>query len=211
MKEMSKAKVINKKSVSSVMNERTFLAKLQHPFLVNMNCAFQDREHLYLIMDYLDGGDLRYHIGNRQFFSERETKFFVANIVLALEYMHRSRIIHRDLKPENLVFDSQGYLRLTDLGISRELREDNYHDTSGTPGYMAPEVMNRQTHTYAVDFFALGVIAYELMLAKRPYMGANRKEIKEAMLSRQAGVRVDQLPFRWSPHVLDFINRVYLG
>ena len=73
---------------------------------------------------------------------------------------------------------------------------------------MAPEVMNRQTHTYAVDFFALGVIAFELMLAKRPYMGANRKEIKEAMLSRQAGVRVDQLPFRWSPHVIDFINRV---
>ena len=81
--------------------------------------AFQDREHLYLIMDYLSGGDLRYHLGNHQFFNEKETKFFVVNILLSLEYLHRHKIIHRDLKPENLVFDSQGFLRLTDLGISR--------------------------------------------------------------------------------------------
>ena len=99
MKLMSKAKVIYKKSVSSVMNERKFLAQLSHPFLVNMMYAFQDREHLYLIMDYLDGGDLRYHLGNRQFFNEKETKFFIANIILSLEYMHRHKIIHRDLKP----------------------------------------------------------------------------------------------------------------
>ena len=89
--------------------------------------------------------------------------------------MHRHKIIHRDLKPENLVFDSQGFLRLTDLGISRELREDNHQDTSGTPGYMAPEVMLRKAQSFTVDYFALGVIAYELMLGRRPYQGANRK------------------------------------
>lgn len=144
MKEMSKVKVINKKSVTSVMNEKEFLAKLNHPFLVNMTSAFQDREHLYLIMDYLDGGDLRYHLGNKRYFSEKETKFFVANILIGLEYMHKNKIIHRDIKPENLVLDSQGYLRITDLGISREFRQNNSQDTSGTPGYMAPEVMCRK-------------------------------------------------------------------
>jgi protein kinase A len=159
-------------------------------------------------MDYLDGGDLRYHLGNRPFFNEKETKFFIANIVLSLEYLQRHKIIHRDLKPENLVFDSQGFLRLTDLGISRELREDNHQDTSGTPGYMAPEVMLRRPHSYTADYFALGVIAHELMLGKRPYLGANRKEIREQILARQASVKVDQLPYKWSPFCIDFINKV---
>lgn len=127
---------------------------------------------------------------------------------MALEYLHRNKIIHRDLKPENLVFDSNGYLRLTDLGISRMMREDNHQDTSGTPGYMAPEVMVRRSHSFAVDYFALGVIAYEMMLGRRPYVGANRKEIKDQILARQATVRLEQLPFKWSPTSIDFINRV---
>ena len=89
-------------------------------------------------MDYLDGGDLRYHLGNKRYFNEKETKFFVANIVIGLQFLHKNKIIHRDIKPENLVLDSQGYLRITDLGISREFKQNNSNDTSGTPGYMAP-------------------------------------------------------------------------
>ena len=99
MKEMQKAKIINKKSINSVMNERTLLADLYHPFLVNMKSSFQDRENLYLVMDYLNGGDLRYHIGCKGRFSQAETKFFIANIIVGLEYLHEKRIIHRDLKP----------------------------------------------------------------------------------------------------------------
>ncbi len=75
---------------------------------------------------------------------------------------------------------------------------------------MAPEVMLRKSHSFATDYFALGVIAYQMMLGRRPYVGANRKEIKEQILSRQAAVRVDQLPFKWSPYSLDFINKVYI-
>ena len=89
-------------------------------------------------MDYLDGGDLRYHIGKKGKFSEAETKFFIANLIIGLEYMHNNNVIHRDIKPENLVLDKDGYLRITDMGISRQYREDNHQDTSGTPGYMAP-------------------------------------------------------------------------
>ena len=110
--------------------------------------------------------------------------FFAACIIIALEYLHSQGIIHRDLKPENLVFDSEGYLRLTDLGIARIWRPDNSADTSGTPGYMAPEVLCRQNHGIAVDYFALGVIVYECMLGRRPYVGKSRQEIRDNVLAK---------------------------
>lgn len=108
-----------------------------------MHFAFQDRDNLYLVMDLLTGGDLRYHLARERKFSEDQTKFFIACLVQALEIVHGCGIIHRDIKPENLVFDSDGYLRLTDFGIARYWSPDNAQETSGTPGYMAPEVMCR--------------------------------------------------------------------
>lgn len=166
MKEMQKVKIISKRSVHSVMNEQALLQKLKNPFLVNMAHSFQDRENLFLVMDYCNRGDLRYHLGNRRKFREEETRFFIACIVLALQYLHSKRIIHRDLKPENLVLDDKGYLRVTDLGVSREVKTNNAEDTSGTPGYMAPEVICKNNHSFPVDFFALGVIAYEFMTGR---------------------------------------------
>jgi len=141
MKEMLKCRIISKRSVNSVMNERKLLSSLKHPFLVNMNYAFQDRENIYLVMDLLNGGDLRYHISRNRKFSEKQTRFFIACLILCLEYVHNKGVIHRDIKPENLVFEANGYLRLTDFGIARIWTPENSKDTSGTPGYMAPEVM----------------------------------------------------------------------
>ena len=128
--------------------------------------AFQDRDNLYLIMDLMPGGDLRYQIGKFGSFPEHIVKFFICCIIVGLEYMHSNMVIHRDIKPENLVLDEKGYLRITDLGVARIHSKENYRDTSGTPGYMAPEVICRQNHTFTVDFFALGVIAFECMLGK---------------------------------------------
>jgi serine/threonine protein kinase len=179
MKEMSKARILGKRSVTSVMNERKLLNRLKHPFLVNMCYAFQDRANLYLVMDYLNGGDLRYHIGIRHKFTEQETKFIIQCLVIGLEYMHNNAVIHRDIKPENLVLDSNGYVRLTDMGIARIWTKDNAKETSGTPGYMAPEVMCRQNHSFVADYFAVGVIGYEMMMGKRPYVGKSRKEIRD--------------------------------
>ena len=177
MKKMSKCKIIDKRSERSVKAERDLLSIMNHPFIINMHFSFQDAEYLYIAMDLLTGGDLRYQIFKQKIFFEDQTKFFISCIILSLEYIHTNNILHRDLKPENLVFDSKGYLKLTDFGIAKIYRKENNKDTSGTPGYMAPEVMNGQNHTIAVDYFALGVIGYELMMRKRPYLGKSRKKI----------------------------------
>jgi serine/threonine protein kinase len=174
MKEMAKARILSKRSVDSVINERGILAELKNQFLVNMYYAFQDRENLYVCMDLLAGGDLRYHINKRKKFSEEQTKFFVACLLQAFDYFHKKNIIHRDIKPENIVLDEQGYLRVTDFGIARYYKKENAKETSGTPSYMAPEVLCKQNHTQAVDYYALGVIAFECMMGKRPYMGKTR-------------------------------------
>ena len=141
LKEMSKVKIIDRKSEKSIKNEKDFLTQLNYPFLVNMICSFQDTDNLYLVMDLFQGGDLRYHLCLKKKFTEIETKFFISCLLLSLKYIHSKNIIHRDIKPENLVLDSSGYLALTDFGVASRKTRDNSSETSGTPGYMAPEVM----------------------------------------------------------------------
>ena len=208
MKEMSKAKIIDKRSEKSVKSERDMLELMHHPFIINMHFSFQDTDNLYIAMDLLTGGDLRYHICKHKKFFEEQTKFFIGCIILSLDYIHTNNILHRDLKPENLVLDSNGYMKLTDFGIAKVYKKENYRETSGTLGYMAPEVMCGQNHTIAVDYFALGVIGYELMNGTRPYLGKNRKEIKEKMMAKQVQVKKEQIPRGWSVESADFINRL---
>ena len=129
-------------------------------------------------------------------------------MIMSLEYLHKNQILHRDIKPENLVFDDMGYLRLTDLGIARILNPENAKDTSGTPGYMAPEVMCRQNHGVAVDYFAMGVIAYECMYGKRPFQGKDRKAIRDDILSKQVQIKAKDLQPGWSRESMDFINKL---
>ena len=125
MKEMSKIKIVNKRSVNSVLNERNLLSQLKHPFLINVHFAFQDRENLYIATDYVNGGDLRYHMSKRRKFTEIETKFIVACLVLGLEYMHDNGVLHRDIKPENILLDEEGYAKITDMGISKIWTPEN--------------------------------------------------------------------------------------
>jgi len=203
---MSKVKIIDRRSEISIMSERNLLSNLHHPFIVNMYFAFQDFCNLYLVMDLLTGGDLRYHIAHQKTFTEMQTKFFISNMLLALEYIHSQNIIHRDIKPENLVLESNGYLRITDFGVAKINEADNSSETSGTPGYMAPEVILVQNHSFPSDFFALGVIGYEFMLGYRPYLGRGRKEIKHLIISKQAKLDIDEVPDDWSDESRDFIN-----
>jgi serine/threonine protein kinase len=206
LKEMAKSRIISKRSVGSVMNERKLLVAVRHPFIVNMQFAFQDRDNLYLAMDYMSGGDLRYHLSCHKRFSEDVSKFFIACIVVGLEHLHLNSIIHRDIKPENLVLDSLGYVRITDFGVARVVKPVNAQDTSGTPGYMAPEVLCRQNHGTVADYFAVGVIAHEFMIGRRPYIGRSRAEIKDAVLARQVKLQDEDIPEGWTTEAADFVN-----
>ena len=208
MKKMSKTKIIDKRSVKSIISERDLLSIMNHPFIINMHFSFQDNEYLYIAMDLLTGGDLRYHICKNKKFSEEQSKFFISCIILSLEYIHYNKILHRDLKPENLVFDENGYLKLTDFGIAKFLKKENHKETSGTPGYMAPEVLAAQNHTMLVDYFALGIIGYELMYGVRPYLGKSRKEIKEKMFAKQIHIKNINIPENWSEESADFFNKL---
>ena len=209
LKEMSKMKIVLKRSEKSIQSERELLSNLYHPFIVNMISAFQDFNNLYLVMDLFKGGDMRYHIFLNKKFNEIQSKFFIANIILGLEYIHKNKIIHRDIKPENLVLDQNGYLAITDFGIAKKIEKSSLPDASGTPGYMAPEVLFSQIHSFSVDFYAVGVIAFEFMKGFRPYQGKDRKEIKEAILAREICIGIKSLKtFGWSYEGGDFINKM---
>ena len=192
LKEMSKRKILDKKSEKSINSEMKFLSILNHPFIVNMHYAFQDNDNLYLVIDLLSGGDLRYHCSRYRTFSEEQTRFFIACITYSLKYIHENNVIHRDIKPENLVLDDKGYLRVTDFGIAKYNTADNSSETSGTPGYMSPEVMNSENHSFTADFFAIGVIGFEFLMGYRPYNGKNRKEIKDKIFSEKVIIKPEQ-------------------
>lgn len=135
-------------------------------------------------------------------------EFIIGNLVLALEYLHTLAIIHRDIKPENILFCSNGYIKLTDFGIARTWSPNNSNDTSGTPGYMAPEVVNAKPHGLVVDFWALGVIIYELMNGKRPYNGIHRKEYKDNLASNEVKIQKGEQPKGWSNDCVDIVNKL---
>ena len=210
LKEMSKTKIIDKKSEKSINGEREFLSYLHHPFIVNMHYAFQDHNNLYLVMDLLTGGDLRYHCSRYRSFSEEQTRFFLACIIHSLSYIHKNKVIHRDIKPENLVLDDKGYVHITDFGIAKINLPDNSSETSGTPGYMCPEVMYGKNHSFPADYFSIGVIGYEFMMGKRPYHGRGRKEIKEQMINIQAKIEKKEIKNGWSLECVDFINKLLM-
>lgn len=206
LKEMQKLRIVSKRSIYSVMNELKLLKILRNPFIVNMHFAFQDRENLYLILDLKNAGDLRFQLTKAKRFKESHLKFFTCCILLGLRYLHSNQIIHRDIKPENLVFDERGYLFITDFGIARAYQTDHSKETSGTPAYMAPEVLFRKPYNTTIDYYALGVILFELITNKRPYSGRERKELRASILVKQA--KISDPPEGFSFEAVDFVNKL---
>ena len=126
----------------------------------------------------------------------------------ALEYIHGCNVIHRDIKPENLVLSKTGYVKVTDFGVARFVRSDNSNDTSGTPGYMSPEVLYHQNHSFQSDFYAVGIIAYECAFGQRPFTGRNRSEIRDKVTRSSVQLYPRDMPKGWSADAADFINQV---
>ena len=208
MKEMSKVKIYLKKALSSILSEKQILTALHYSLIANLYFSFQDKEYLYLILDYLPGGNLRYYMNSMRF-NESQIKFFISNIILSLKYIHSNKILHRDLKPENLVFDDKGYLHLTDFGISRKMRKGNsIFGKSGTPGYMSPEALLNEPQNFPSDFFALGVICYELLKGKKPFIGEDKIKIAEQILYKNIKLTRKNIPENYSIEMGDFVNKL---
>jgi serum/glucocorticoid-regulated kinase 2 len=209
MKEMSKVKAYMKKSLASILSEKNILTNLHYSLISNLNFSFQDKEYLYLVLDYLPGGDLRYYLSRKIIFNEAQIKFIISNLLLSLKYIHNNNVLHRDIKPENLVFDDKGYLHLTDFGISRKIKNNKpILDKSGTPGYISPEVLLNKPQTFCSDFFSVGVLCYELVYNKKPFKGKNKKEITEKILYKDIKLTKKDIPDNYSLIIGDFINKL---
>lgn len=224
MKEMLKVKIFEKKSNKNVATELKILTLLKNSkFISGIKFAFQTYESLYIITDYFPGGDLRYRIkkSKKNQFSEKEVKFLICNILIALNTLKENNIIHKDLKPENLIFDKKGYLHLCDFGLAKILPEHNLSEKkiyeknkSGTIGYMAPEVLLHKSQSFQVDYFALGIITCELIFGKHPfYSGTKTKEdIKSIMVRKEINFEVNDLPnntlFDNPKLFCDFVNKL---
>jgi len=188
MKVLKKATLKVRDRIRTKM-ERNILADVEHPFIVRLHYAFQTEGKLYLILDFLRGGDLFTRLSKEVMFTEEDVKFYLAELAVALHHLHTLGIIYRDLKPENLLLDSDGHIAVTDFGLSKEnLEDDKAYSFCGTVEYMAPEVVNRKGHNYAADWWSFGVLMYEMLTGQLPFQGENRKETMNQILKAKLGM-----------------------
>lgn len=162
LKKLAKSKIIELKQVDHIKNEKNILASVQHPFIVNLIESFQDDLNLYLVFDFVQGGEIFRLLRKENLFPNDVTLFYIAEITLALEYLHSHQIAYRDLKPENLLISSEGHMRITDFGFAKKI-EDRSYTLCGTPEYLAPEIILGQGHHQGVDWWALGVLMFEML------------------------------------------------
>jgi len=170
---------IAKHQVEHTNAERKILQSLQHPFLMHLRYAFQTEAKLYFVLDYYRGGELFFHLKKKRRFSEHQAMIFVAEVGMALGHLHSLDVIYRDLKPENILLDHSGHVCLTDFGLSKDLGPDNEdaHTFCGTPEYLAPEIVMNLGHGKAVDWWALGILLYELTVGIPPFYSQNVNEM----------------------------------
>eukprot|EP01039_Chlorochromonas_danica_P010102 gene10102-11182_t len=188
MKVLKKDYILRKNQVEHTKTERSVLGYIHHPFIVGLNMAFQTADKLFFVLDYCSGGELFFHLGKVGQFAENRAKFYAAQIVLALEYVHQRGVIYRDLKPENVLLDQYGNVRLTDFGLSKEGVSDHSSGATsfcGTPEYIAPEVLLRQGHGRAVDWWSLGALLYEMITGLPPFYSRNRETMFEKIMKAE--------------------------
>jgi len=174
MKVLRKEAIIARKQVAHTKAEKSILQKIQHPFIVKLNFAFQTEDKLYMILDYINGGELFFHLKKEGKFPEDRVRLYAAEIVLALSPLHTLDIVYRDLKPENILLDNEGHICITDFGLSKELPKEGGTTTfCGTPEYLAPEVLKGQGHGCPVDWWSLGTLVYEMLTGLPPFYSQN--------------------------------------
>ncbi|XP_034481639.1 cAMP-dependent protein kinase catalytic subunit 3 [Drosophila innubila] len=182
MKILAMTEVIRLKQIEHVKNERNILREIRHPFVISLEWSTKDESNLYMIFDYVCGGELFTYLRNAGKFTSQTSNFYAAEIVSALEYLHSLQIVYRDLKPENLLINRDGHLKITDFGFAKKLRDRTW-TLCGTPEYIAPEIIQSKGHNKAVDWWALGVLIYEMLVGYPPFYDEQPFGIYEKILS----------------------------
>ena len=151
--------------------ERDLMVKINCPFIVNIKFAFQDNAKLYIITEFMQGGEMFFHLHKEKRFSNEKTRFYIIEIILAIEFLHKNKMLYRDLKPENIMVDSNGHIKLTDFGLSKMVKKtkEKAFTICGTPQYLAPEILSDEGYDNSVDWWSLGCVMYEMLVGKAPF------------------------------------------
>lgn len=202
IKVLKKAQVIKMKQVEHTNDERRMLKLVEHPFLIRMWGTFQDSRNLFMVMDYIEGGELFSLLRKSQRFPNPVAKFYAAEVTLALEYLHSHDIIYRDLKPENILLDRNGHIKITDFGFAKEVSTVTW-TLCGTPDYIAPEVITTKPYNKSVDWWSLGVLIFEMLAGYTPFYDSTPMKTYEKILSGKI-----HFPSFFGPDVIDLLSRL---
>uniref|UniRef100_A0A8C3QZ50 non-specific serine/threonine protein kinase n=1 Tax=Cyanoderma ruficeps TaxID=181631 RepID=A0A8C3QZ50_9PASS len=187
VKVLHKKTILKKKEQNHIMAERNVLLKnVKHPFLVGLHYSFQTSEKLYFVLDYVNGGELFFHLQRERCFREPRARFYAAEVASAIGYLHSLNIIYRDLKPENILLDCQGHIVLTDFGLCKEgmEQEETTSTFCGTPEYLAPEVLKKQPYDRTVDWWCLGAVLYEMLFGLPPFYSRDVSQMYDNILHK---------------------------
>ncbi|CAD8177121.1 unnamed protein product [Paramecium pentaurelia] len=177
MKQIKKKLILKKQQLENLLYERFILQKYDHPFIIKMYFVYQEPLFINMVMEFVQGGELFYHLNKRKKFDQKTTAFFASQIVLALEFLHETvGVAYRDLKPENVLLCKDGYIKLADMGLAKDNSELNY-SFCGTAEYLAPEMIEEKGHNSSVDFWTLGCIIFEMLFGHPPFQDENKKNL----------------------------------
>lgn len=194
LKYIRKDEVVRSESVRNIIRERRMLEHVNHPFICNLRYSFQDIEYMYLVVDLMTGGDLRFHI-SRKTFTEEAVRFWIAELGCALRYVHSQNIIHRDIKPDNVLLDADGHVHLTDFNVASDIVPGRtLTSKSGTLAYLAPEVYAGKGYDVRADWWSLGVLFYECIYNKRPFDGGSEGSLSQQIQAANPKYPVTQPP-----------------
>nr|VZI32108.1 unnamed protein product [Spirometra erinaceieuropaei] len=207
MKILKKAVLIEKEEVGHTQTEHRVLQQNNHPFMTQLRYSFTTRDHIFFVMEYVNGGELFFHLSRERVFSEPRTQFYAAEITSALGYLHSQNIVYRDLKLENLLLDKDGHIKITDFGLCKE--DIGFGATTktfcGTPEYLAPELLLDNDYGRSVDWWGLGVVMFEMMCGRLPFYSNDHEILFELIL--QEGVKV---PENLSIFARDILSRLLI-
>ncbi|XP_053276702.1 serine/threonine-protein kinase N2 [Pleuronectes platessa] len=207
IKALKKREIVTRDEVDSLMSEKRIFEMInasRHPFLVNLHGCFQTSDHVCFVMEYLPGGDLMIHIHNNVF-TEAQTRFYSACVLLGLEFLHLNKIIYRDLKLDNLLMDADGFVKITDFGLCKEGmgHGDRTSTFCGTPEFLAPEVLTDDNYTRAVDWWGMGVLIYEMLVGESPFPGEDEEEVFDSIVNDDV-----QYPSSLPPDAVSIVQKV---